>query len=112
MGSRASQGWHGECCPSADVELRPVSGTGDLVIDEFTLHQRAAVVRADIVDRIELAVDAKESDQVTIHLDQRLARISQFGSFCHPHKICHLHVFLQLRRAVENRFKTIGGSDC
>ena len=48
-------GRHGQGPAVADVELRPVPRAGDRKAVQLPFAQRAAVVRADVVERVELA---------------------------------------------------------
>src|SRR5438477_3129324 len=49
-----------------DIELRAVARAFDAVTLEHALVERSAVVRADVVDRVELAVYVAEGDALAI----------------------------------------------
>ncbi len=51
------------------VELRAVAGTLDEVAFQLALVERAAIVRADVIDGVEAAVDVAERDALAVDLD-------------------------------------------
>ena len=63
--------------------------TGDLVADEFAVDERASVVRADVVNRIEAALNVEERDHLALHFDQELARIGDFRHVGHADELRH-----------------------
>src|SRR5690606_30553287 len=52
-------GWHTEGRAGADIELRPVTRTGDGVFHEFPFAQRAVVMGTDIVQAVGTAIHMK-----------------------------------------------------
>ena len=79
VGHGRLRGRHGQRPAVADVELRAVPRASDRETIQLPFGQRAAVVRANVVDRVELAVDMKQRDQPLFDLDQLPARIGHFG---------------------------------
>src|SRR5690349_20859803 len=56
---RVFRGGHRQRRTCADVELRSVTRTGDGKVAQGSLAERAAIVRADVVDAEELTPDVK-----------------------------------------------------
>ena len=44
---------------------------------------------ADIVDRVEVALDMKEGDQFAVYVDEQLARVGDLGHGGHSQKFSH-----------------------
>ena len=89
VGSRRPHGRHRERSTRADIKLCAVSGAGDLVVPQFAVGKRAAVVGADVVDGVEHAADVKQRDHVVIDLDEGLARIGDLGNVGHSDELSH-----------------------
>ena len=60
-----------------------MSRAGDLVIDQFAVGERPAVVRADIVDGEELAAHVEERNHLAVDIDEHLAGIGNLADFGH-----------------------------
>jgi len=89
VGTGGPHGRHGEGGPGADVKLRAVAGAGDRVVSEFAVSERATIVRADIVEGIELAVAVKQRHHFAIDFDERLAGIGDLGDRADTNEFRH-----------------------
>jgi len=73
-----------------DVVDCPVPGAGDFAAGDFALGQRPTTVRAGVVDGVEGAIEIKEGDCLSRHLDAlRLAR-SEIGRAHDSDELCHV----------------------
>src|SRR5438552_5709001 len=75
-----ADGGEDDGAPGLDIELRAVARAFDAVTLELALVERSAVVRADVVDRVELAVYVAERDAFSIdlvHADSRGRRLAR-----------------------------------
>jgi len=72
------------------VELRAVPRTGDLAVAKSPFAQRSAVVRADVVDAVDVAVDLAQNDDPLADLDDQRSRIRNIGDSCNFRKFSHV----------------------
>src|SRR5262245_16558135 len=72
---------HRERLAGANVEFRAVARASNRVIAELAFGERAAVMRADIVDAEVLPADAKQDDDSILNLDQQLAGVGDVSRF-------------------------------
>src|SRR5262245_29300736 len=75
-------------------------GTGDLIAAQLPFPQRAAVVRANIVDAVEFSRHVKQHDQPVVHLQQLLARIGKVGNAGDFDELRHGYWYSRTRRAM------------
>jgi hypothetical protein len=61
----------------------------NLVPFEFTFGERTAVMRADIVDRVELTIDIEQRDGPAIEVEQLLSARRNFVQLGHSDGIRH-----------------------
>ena len=101
VGPRRPHGRHGEGRARADVKLRTVPGAGDLVVAEFAVGERPAVVCADVVDRIKDALDVKDRHHVAIDFNECLARVGNLGDVSDTDVVGHDQGFQACRTAWE-----------
>jgi hypothetical protein len=68
-------GRHGNMLACADIELRSMSSTRDLVAIEYAAHQLATIVCADVVEGIKLPTGVKQCNQLLVNFNKYFARI-------------------------------------
>ena len=78
------------------------------MIAEFAVGERAAVVGADVVDRVVAAFDVEQGDHLAVDLDERLARVGNLGDVGDAEEVCHgghdtLRMRLPIARASASR---------
>jgi hypothetical protein len=64
---------HAKWSAGSNVEAGTMAGALDLATDQFPLGKRAAVVGADIVDRIVTAIDIEHGDGTAVDFDELFA---------------------------------------
>ena len=89
VGPRGTDGGHRQGGAGANVKLRPVSRAGDLVVAEFAVGQRAAVVGADVIDRVPATLDMEQGQHLPVDVHERLARVREITDFDHALKLMH-----------------------
>ena len=87
MRGRRPGGGHGQRAAVADVELGAVPRAGDRVVVQLPFAQRAAVVRADIVEREYVLTHAQEHDYPVVDFDQFPAGIGQIVEFGYANEV-------------------------
>ena len=81
----------------ADVERRAVPGTRDDAAVDRTLIERAAVMRADVLDCVEVSIDVADQDLRAAEHDAFGRAGYYVGAFCHR-IFCHRVHLLDRRR--------------
>src|SRR5215471_19824008 len=66
-----------------DVEARPMPWALDLVALELALVERTAIMRAQVVDRVQLAIDVAHRDIMVAHAEDRHALGLNIGGAGH-----------------------------
>jgi hypothetical protein len=61
---------HAKWTAGSNIEAGPMTGALDLATDQFPLGEGATVVGADIVDRVQSAVDIEYGDGTAVDFDQ------------------------------------------
>jgi len=77
-------GGHGDSGSATDVELGAMPRTNKAMSFEFSVAQRAAVVGAEVIDAIKLAVEVNQHHDPVVDLDDFLAGVGDIvgaGSF-------------------------------
>src|SRR5262249_54733390 len=99
MGGRIPRRRHRQGPAGAGVEVGSRPASGDRMVVEAAFRERAAIVRADVVDAKKLAIDAKEHDDSILDLQQRLAGVGKVGRFRDADKIRH-QAYSRTRRRI------------
>src|SRR5438552_16923359 len=77
----AAWGWRHEHCAGLDVVNGPMPRARDLLARHLALRERAATVRAGVVNGVEASLQVEERDLLSRHLDAlRLARSEVGGA--------------------------------
>ena len=91
MGQSVFRGGHRERRAIANIELCAVPRTGNRMVVEMAIGEGSAVVRANVIQAIELTAHFHQHDDRIVHLQQLLARVRHIRSFHHPNKIGHIY---------------------
>jgi hypothetical protein len=62
---------------------------GDRVVFELSFCQGTAVMRANIVEREELAINFEQGHEPILDLNQHLAGLGKVGHFGNAYEVCH-----------------------
>ena len=65
-------GRHAQRTAGPDVEAGPVAWTLNLAADQLALGERPAVMRTDVIDGAECAVNVEYGDGAAVYIDQLL----------------------------------------
>ena len=69
VGAYGNDGWQHSYLPGRDVKAGAVTRALDLVAEEDAFAQRAAVVRADVVEGEEAPFDVGDGNAVAVHVE-------------------------------------------
>jgi hypothetical protein len=78
MGTNIFNGGHAKGGSGTDIKAGAVAITFNFVAGQFAIGQRAAIVRADIVNCVDLAIDIEEGDWLVFHLNKELLACRDF----------------------------------